>query len=185
MEERDIIFLQLTFKKCFKHSGRFQEAWWISNQQVFDEVPSSFLWCLSLYQKRRQSPFVFTTAQWRQCRREILIKKRLQYKHFPSSLICNGTSAKLHITVIPFKAQQLSLVPLKQLIYLTGLLTGDSPSLLLSASLNFCNSEMLLDAAGSLYDTLCNQPYVLYGFRPQGKSLHNKSAVEKVFRSLT
>lgn len=128
--KRHTIFLQLIFKKGFKHSGRFQEAQWVSSQRVFDEVPSSSLWCLSLYLKRRQSPFVFTTAQWRQRRREILIKKRLQYKHFASSLLYNGTSAKPHITVIPFKAQQLSLVPFKQLIYLTGLLAGDSPSLL-------------------------------------------------------
>lgn len=140
MDERDTFHLSLVhLQKCFKHSGRYQEAQWISNQQVFDEVPSSFLWCLSLYPRRRQSPFL--SLQWHSegsTNERFSSKSVSSINTFHHHLSTASTSAKPHITVVPFKAQQLSLVTFKQLIYSTGLLTCDSPSLLLSASLNFC-----------------------------------------------
>lgn len=123
-----------------QHWGWFQEAQQTSNQQVFDEAPSSvFLWCLSLYLRRRQSPFVFTEAAAQDER--FSLKSHISINtpyHRSSLLIRTSTSVRPHITVIPFKAEQLPLVPFKQLIYLTGRLTGDS-----SLSASKCLAEFL------------------------------------------
>lgn len=125
-------------------------------------------------------------AQRRQRRREILIKGDFSIYNFHHHLSTMRTSETPHTTVKPLKAQQLFLVPFKQLIYLTGMPTGGSPSLLLNASLHFCNSERLLDTSESIYYALrwsfflksavnskSNQPYVLHCCWALRKSFNN------------